>query len=129
MLWIGDAKYKRLPPGAYQNADLYQLLAYATATGLTNGTLFYAADAGVSSGEYIVRNAGKFLRAISIDLAAPPAAIRRRIATIADQIHLSMAGPASSVSSPSSRAVIPHERPQIAVRADYAPASRSTARR
>jgi 5-methylcytosine-specific restriction endonuclease McrBC regulatory subunit McrC len=24
LLWIGDAKYKRLPPSAYQNADLYQ---------------------------------------------------------------------------------------------------------
>jgi 5-methylcytosine-specific restriction enzyme subunit McrC len=90
--WIGDAKYKRLPPSAYQNADLYQLLAYAIATGLPNGTLIYAADAGVNAGNYIVRNAGKVLRAISIDLAAPPAAIRRRVEDIGDQIRASFGG-------------------------------------
>jgi 5-methylcytosine-specific restriction endonuclease McrBC regulatory subunit McrC len=31
--WVGDAKYKRLPSGSYRNADLYQVLAYAVATG------------------------------------------------------------------------------------------------
>ena len=45
--WVGDAKYKRLPPGAYRNADLYQLLAYAVALDLPGGTLIYAADEGV----------------------------------------------------------------------------------
>jgi 5-methylcytosine-specific restriction enzyme subunit McrC len=90
VLWIGDAKYKRLPPGAHQNADLFQLLAYAIATSLPQGTLIYAADEDTSGGEYVVRNADKILRVISIDLAAPPGAIRRRIAAIGDEIRLSI---------------------------------------
>ena len=34
VLWVGDVKYKRLPATTYQNADLYQLLAYAVALDL-----------------------------------------------------------------------------------------------
>ena len=60
--WVGDAKYKWLPSGTYRNADLYQLLAYAVATGLPGGTLIYAADEGVSAGEHVVLQAGKRLR-------------------------------------------------------------------
>lgn len=124
VLWVGDAKYKRLPVGAYQNADLYQLLAYAIATGLPHGTLIYAADTGVSAGEYVVCNADKILRAISIDLSAPPAAIRRRIMAIGNEIRLSLAEPAAPGGRPSTRAPIPPAPPRTAVRADDAPAGR-----
>jgi 5-methylcytosine-specific restriction enzyme subunit McrC len=57
--WIGDAKYKRLPWGAYANADLYQLLAYSIALKLEGGTLIYAADEGVCRAEHVVLEAGK----------------------------------------------------------------------
>ena len=84
--WVGDAKYKRLPFGSYRNADLYQLLAYAVATGLPSGTLIYAADEGVSTAEHVVLNAGKRLHVVALDLSAPLAAIRRQIARLADGI-------------------------------------------
>ena len=69
--WVGDAKYKRLPSGAYRNADLYQLLAYAVATRLTVGTLIYAADEGASTAEHVVLQAGKRLNIIALDLRPP----------------------------------------------------------
>ncbi len=85
--WIGDAKYKRLPSGAYINADLYQLLAYTVATGLPTGTLIYAADEGVSTAEHVVLHAGKRLHVVGLDLSAPPAAICRQIELLADRIR------------------------------------------
>jgi 5-methylcytosine-specific restriction enzyme subunit McrC len=89
--WVGDAKYKRLPSGAYRNADLYQLLSYAVATGLSSGTLIYAADEGVSTAEHVVLQAGKRLHVVALDLSAPPAAIRRQIKVLAEGIGKSLA--------------------------------------
>jgi 5-methylcytosine-specific restriction enzyme subunit McrC len=88
VLWVGDAKYKRLPAGAYQNADLYQLLAYAIAFDLPGGTLIYAADEGVSDAEHVVPQAGKSLRVIALDLSAPPNRILERIGMIADRVRV-----------------------------------------
>jgi 5-methylcytosine-specific restriction enzyme subunit McrC len=77
--WVGDAKYKRLPSGTYRNADLYQLLAYATATGLPSGTLIYAADEGVSAAEHVIMETGKRLHVFALDLLAPQAVILRQM--------------------------------------------------
>ena len=47
--FVGDAKYKNLTDRSTPNADLYQLLAYATALDLPGGSLIYAqgeAEAG-----------------------------------------------------------------------------------
>jgi 5-methylcytosine-specific restriction enzyme subunit McrC len=85
--WVGDAKYKRLPAGAYQNADLYQLLAYAVALDLPGGTLIYAADQGVRSAEYVVNHDRKQLHVVALDLAAPPKRIRSQIASLAERIQ------------------------------------------
>lgn len=86
-LWIGDAKYKRLPSGAYQNADLYQLLAYAVASDLDDGMLIYAADEASRAGTYIARGVGKQLRVVSIDLSVPPSALRHQIDDVADRVR------------------------------------------
>jgi 5-methylcytosine-specific restriction enzyme subunit McrC len=85
--WVGDAKYKRLSTGAYQNADLYQLLAYAVALDLRGGTLIYAADEGTSAAEHIVLNAGKRLRVVALDLLAAPKKILQQIDTVANHIR------------------------------------------
>jgi 5-methylcytosine-specific restriction enzyme subunit McrC len=86
-VWVGDAKYKRLPAGAYTNADLYQLLAYAVALGLPGGTLIYAADEGVSAAEHVVVRAGKRLRVVALDLTAPPAGILQQVRATADAVR------------------------------------------
>jgi 5-methylcytosine-specific restriction enzyme subunit McrC len=93
VLWVGDAKYKRLPFGAYRNADLYQLLAYAVALGLDGGTLIYAADEGVSRAEHVVVQADKRLRVLALDLSAPPASILEQIGAIARRIGLPLDQP------------------------------------
>ena len=41
-VFVGDAKYKRIPHSHVPNADLYQLLAYTTALDLPGGLLIYA---------------------------------------------------------------------------------------
>ncbi len=88
VVWVGDAKYKRLPMGGYRNADLYQLLAYAVAMGLPGGTLVYAATAGVQAAEHVVLKAGKRLRVFAIDLTAPRAAILNQVEKLAELIPL-----------------------------------------
>jgi 5-methylcytosine-specific restriction enzyme subunit McrC len=88
IVWVGDAKYKRLPSGAYQNADLYQLLAYTTVLGLPSGTLIYAADKGVKSADHVVARSGKLLQVQALDLAAPPSSIRQQLAAIASRTGL-----------------------------------------
>lgn len=94
IVWVGDAKYKRLPVGAYRNADLYQLLAYTVALDLPGGTLIYAADEGVSAAEHIVVEAGKRLRVVALDLVAPRMKVLQQIRSIADRIRVSVAQPA-----------------------------------
>lgn len=68
--FVGDVKYKR-DAGAGDEVDLYQLLAYATATGLREATLVYA-QGPPSSITHEVRHAGKRLNLRHLDLSAPP---------------------------------------------------------
>ncbi len=86
IVWVGDAKYKRLPVGGYRNADLYELLAYAVALDLPGGTLVYAADEGTGAAQHVVVHAGKRLRVVALDLVAPRSALLRQIQELAGQI-------------------------------------------
>lgn len=69
-VFVGDAKYKRIAYDRIPNADLYQLLAYATAEDLPGGLLIYAED-DTESGprEYLVRHAEKRLEVAHLDLS------------------------------------------------------------
>jgi 5-methylcytosine-specific restriction enzyme subunit McrC len=89
IIWVGDAKYKRLPVGAYRNADLYQLLAYTVALDLPGGMLIYAADEGVRVAEHVVIQAGKRLRVVALDLLAPRTNLLQQVRTIAQDIRMS----------------------------------------
>ena len=66
--FVGDAKYKNLTGRRVPNADLYQLLAYATALDLPGGLLIYAQDEAEPR-EYRVRNGGKRLEVAALDLS------------------------------------------------------------
>ena len=89
IVWVGDAKYKRLPVGGYRNDDLYQLLAYAVALDLPGGTLVYAADEGVSAREHVVKHAGKQLEVVALDLLAPRTGLLQQIKALAHRIRSS----------------------------------------
>ena len=67
-VFVGDAKYKNLTGRRVPNADLYQLLAYATALDLPGGLLIYAQDEAQPR-EYRVRNDGKRLEVVALDLS------------------------------------------------------------
>ncbi len=65
-----DDKYKNVTGGNVPNADLYQLLAYATALDLPGGLLIYA-KGEAQAAVYEVQYCGIRLHVAALDLAAP----------------------------------------------------------
>jgi len=92
-VFVGDAKYKRIPnreradraPNAERasNADLYQILAYATALDLPGGMLIYA-EGEANEATYTVRHAGKRLQVAALDLSDTLDAVLARVGGIAE---------------------------------------------
>ena len=66
-LFVGDAKYKNLTGERVPNADLYQMLSYATALGLPGGLLIYA-QGEADTASYTVRGSGTRLEVAALDL-------------------------------------------------------------
>lgn len=87
-LFVGDAKYKKLELAEAPNADLYQILAYAIATGLPCGTLVYAAGEA-EPGVRRIDRAGKEITVFALDLTGPPEHILAEIEKLADHIRRS----------------------------------------
>ena len=84
-MFVGDAKYKRISDERVPNADLYQLLAYATALNLPGGLLIYAkgeADPIIHQ----VRHSGKGLQVAALDLSCPFDEILTQVESLADQV-------------------------------------------
>lgn len=72
--FVGDVKYKVLHPGSRSNPgadrnDVYQMLAYLTATGLIDGTLIYAGVAGQDE-SVTVQGAKTNIHLVFLDLSA-----------------------------------------------------------
>ena len=83
--FVGDAKYKDLTGKRAENADLYQLLAYATALNLPGGLLIYAqGDAKLE--KYSVRYTDRQLEVAALDLSGTLDDIRSRVTEIADHV-------------------------------------------
>ena len=85
-MFVGDAKYKKIVHSSVPNADLYQILAYATALDVPGGLLIYAkgeADAAT----YVVRHAGKRLEVFALDLSGSLDQILARVKTLACRIE------------------------------------------
>jgi 5-methylcytosine-specific restriction enzyme subunit McrC len=84
--FVGDAKYKKVEDDRVPNADLYQLLAYATALNLPGGLLVYAKgeDAEVV---HCVRNAGKRLEVAALDLSGSIDDMHVRIGELASRVR------------------------------------------
>jgi 5-methylcytosine-specific restriction enzyme subunit McrC len=79
---VADAKYKAEQPAGYPNADLYQLLAYCTALGLTRGHLIYAKGAG-DAASHTIREAGIEIICHALELDAGPASLLGQIRDLA----------------------------------------------
>ena len=69
-MFVGDAKYKKTLDSERVlslSADLYQLLAYATALDLPGGLLIYA-QGEAEAATYKIRNSCKQLEVVALDL-------------------------------------------------------------
>jgi len=65
---VADCKYKRLEPSEFKNHDIYQMLAYCTATRVQRGLLIYPLHAAVVRDEVEIRNTQTVIRQITINL-------------------------------------------------------------
>ena len=81
-VFVGDAKYKRTGHGEID--DLYQLLAYCSASGLPQGLLIYGQSSAPTSHQ-VVRE-GPLLYVSSIDVTAPLQELLARCAEMAELI-------------------------------------------
>ena len=86
-LFVGDAKYKRVRDERVPNADLYQILAYATALNLPGGLLVYAKGEG-DPVEHDVRHSGRRLEVATVDLAGSIDEILTTIDRLAERVRL-----------------------------------------
>ena len=84
--FVGDAKYKRIDIKSAPNADLYQILAYATALDVPGGLLIYA-KGEADTAKYKVKYSGKLLEVVALDLTGTLKQILDRVKDIARKIE------------------------------------------
>lgn len=93
-LFVADVKYKRTKPvSGVQHPDVYQLLAYLTATRRKRGLLIYAASTeleegeAVSSGLHEIPEAAKEIEVKALDLDCAPSDVLGQIGEVAASFH------------------------------------------
>jgi 5-methylcytosine-specific restriction enzyme subunit McrC len=87
-VYVGDVKYKLTGSGLARSSDYYQLLAYCTTLGLSEGVLIYAQTEGAEpEREIVVRNAGTRLWTYRLDLSGSVTDLEGSIARLAAWIH------------------------------------------
>jgi 5-methylcytosine-specific restriction enzyme subunit McrC len=79
---VVDAKYKAEKPSGFPDADLYQMLAYCTALGLSRGHLVYA-QGNEEARRHVVRNADVEIVCHALDLAVASADLLAQIRSLA----------------------------------------------
>ena len=84
--FVGDAKYKRVVDERAPSADLYQLLAYATALDLPGGLLVYA-QGEANDVVHRVRHSGKRLEIVALDLSESIQNLRERVQELAERVR------------------------------------------
>jgi 5-methylcytosine-specific restriction enzyme subunit McrC len=85
--FVGDAKYKNLTDNrSVPGADLYQLLAYATALNLPGGLLIYA-QGEADTRSYRVKNTSKCLAVLALDLSGTLDDVLKRVRSVAASVQ------------------------------------------
>lgn len=86
---VVDAKYKM---GAARVEDLYQMLAYCTVLGLTEGTLVYVAEGGdARSKSATVRRAGVQITTARLDVSVSPELMLSQLRQLGAALHAARA--------------------------------------
>jgi 5-methylcytosine-specific restriction enzyme subunit McrC len=83
---VGDVKYKAVNVAGVKHPDIYQLLAYTTATGLPNGLLVYAAGEGVATA-HRVKMSDKILHVSVLELAGDIQSLRTEVRVLANRVR------------------------------------------
>jgi 5-methylcytosine-specific restriction enzyme subunit McrC len=84
---VGDVKYKLADTGRGRAPDYYQLLAYATVTGLPAGVLIHCQSTGDAPlREVVVRRGGQRLLTYPLNLSGTHDQIEHAVAGLADWI-------------------------------------------
>ena len=98
-VFVGDVKYKNLTGTRVPAGDIYQMLAYATASNLPGGMLIYA-QGEAKSGSYRIRHSGKRLVVAALDISGSLDEVLGRVRILAGRINaLADAGVAQLVSA------------------------------
>ena len=85
--FVGDAKYKNLTDNrSVPGADLYQLLAYATALNLPGGLLIYA-QGEADTCPYRVKHTSKRLEVMALDLSGTLDDVLDRVQSVAASVQ------------------------------------------
>lgn len=83
---VADCKYKRVNPDAGTDSDLYQMVAYCTALGLTHGVLIYPRHLLDVDDEIAIRHSPVCLHRTSINLGLPLAGLDAECARLGAQM-------------------------------------------
>jgi len=81
-----DAKYKQVHNDDYPNADAYQMLAYCTRLGLSEGWLVYADLDGGKPLSHVIREAGVTIRVESVELGGELVELDKSVKALASKI-------------------------------------------
>jgi 5-methylcytosine-specific restriction enzyme subunit McrC len=84
--FVGDVKYKAVTVAGVKHPDLYQLLAYTTATELSTGLLVYAKGEREAT-EHDITLAGKRLCVESLELAGSISDLHQQVRGLAAVIR------------------------------------------
>jgi 5-methylcytosine-specific restriction enzyme subunit McrC len=74
---VADCKYKRLEPDQFRHLDVHQLLAYCTASDVTQGLLIYPSHEVPIRDEVHVRSTSVSVRQTTIDLGGSGEQLRQ----------------------------------------------------
>ncbi len=84
---VADCKYKRIEPSQFKNHDMYQMLAYCTATGVQRGLLIYPVHAAVVQDEVEICNTHTVVQRMTIDLGkVDTTALDEECATFVEEV-------------------------------------------
>ena len=83
---VADCKYKRLEPDQFRHHDVYQLLAYCTASNVTRGLLIYPAHEVSVRDEVHIRNTSVSVQQTTIELGGSGEQLRQACDTLAGEV-------------------------------------------
>jgi 5-methylcytosine-specific restriction enzyme subunit McrC len=98
---VGDCMYKRLEPDEFRNHDVYQLLAYCTATGVQHGLLIYPVHELAIRDQVRIRNTQVQIEQMTIQLGGSTDQLRESCDAFALDLFRRATDPAVSVFPPS----------------------------